>query len=89
MANNIGLTFLLFANNHSKIGLLSDPTGCGDAYRAGLIHGILNNKDWETTDRIASLLGAIKIAHYGSQNHDFSLLTLKHVSKLSLIIHCN
>jgi len=56
---------------------LADPTGCGDAYRAGLIHGILNNKDWETTGRIASLLGAIKIAHHGTQNHQFSLPDFK------------
>ena len=49
-----------------------DPTGCGDAYRAGLIHGILRGLDWETTGRIASLMGAIKIAvarHAESQFH--------------------
>ncbi len=46
-----------------------DPTGCGDAYRAGLIHGLVQGLDWETTGRIASLLGAIKIAHAGTQNH--------------------
>jgi adenosine kinase len=57
----------------AKAERLTDPTGCGDAYRAGLIHGILNNKDWETTGRIASLLGAIKIAHHGTQNHQFSM----------------
>jgi adenosine kinase len=49
-----------------------DPTGCGDAYRAGLIHGILHGLDWETTGRIASLLGAIKIAVRGTQNHSFT-----------------
>jgi adenosine kinase len=49
-----------------------DPTGCGDAYRAGLLHGLLNNLDWETTGRIASLLGAIKIESRGTQNHKFS-----------------
>jgi adenosine kinase len=46
-----------------------DPTGCGDAYRAGLIHGLLNGFDWETTGRVASLMGAIKIEHHGTQNH--------------------
>jgi len=46
-----------------------DPTGCGDAYRAGLLHGIQQGWDWETTGRLASLLGAIKIAHRGGQNH--------------------
>ena len=49
-----------------------DPTGCGDAYRAGLIHGILHGLDWETTGRIASLMGAIKIAVRGTQNHTFT-----------------
>ncbi len=46
-----------------------DPTGCGDAYRAGLLYGIQQGWDWETTGRLASLLGAIKIAHRGGQNH--------------------
>jgi adenosine kinase len=49
-----------------------DPTGCGDAYRAGLIHGLLRGLDWETTGRMASLMGAIKIESRGPQNHSFS-----------------
>jgi adenosine kinase len=49
-----------------------DPTGCGDAYRAGLIHGLLRGLDWRTTGRIASLLGAIKIEARGTQNHRFT-----------------
>jgi len=49
-----------------------DPTGCGDAYRAGLLFGIANGFDWPTTGRVASLLGAIKIAHQGGQNHSFT-----------------
>ena len=49
-----------------------DPTGCGDAYRAGLIHGLLHDLDWPTTGRIASLMGAIKIEHLGTQNHTFT-----------------
>ncbi len=52
---------------------LLDPTGCGDAYRAGLLYGLLNELDWEVTGRIASLLGAIKIEHNGTQNHVFNL----------------
>jgi adenosine kinase len=48
-----------------------DPTGCGDAYRAGLIHGLLHGLDWETTGRLASLMGAIKIESRGPQNHEF------------------
>jgi adenosine kinase len=46
-----------------------DPTGCGDAYRAGLLFGIVNGFDWPTTGRLASLMGAIKIAAQGGQNH--------------------
>jgi adenosine kinase len=49
-----------------------DPTGCGDAYRAGLLYGITEGFDWPTTGRIASLLGAIKIASQGGQNHAFT-----------------
>ncbi|MDL2358352.1 MAG: carbohydrate kinase family protein [Pseudomonadota bacterium] len=51
---------------------VADPTGCGDAYRAGLLFGIANDLDWPTTGRLASLLGAIKIAHQGAQNHVFT-----------------
>ena len=49
-----------------------DPTGCGDAYRAGLIHGLLRGLDWETTGRVASLMGSIKIESRGPQNHEFT-----------------
>ncbi|KAF3976983.1 MAG: carbohydrate kinase family protein [Methylococcales symbiont of Iophon sp. n. MRB-2018] len=56
---------------------LVDPTGCGDAYRAGLLYGIMNEVDWETTGRIASLLGSIKIEHHGTQNHNFTLDSFK------------
>ena len=52
--------------------MVLDPTGCGDAYRAGLLYGITNDMDWETTGRIASLMGAIKIEKAGTQNHNFS-----------------
>ena len=53
-------------------GQVVDPTGCGDAYRAGLIYGLQNGLDWETTGRIASLMGSIKIEHAGTQHHRFS-----------------
>ncbi len=58
---------------------LLDPTGCGDAYRAGLLHGIQQGWDWETTGRLASLMGSLKIASRGGQNHAHSraeLMTL-------------
>jgi adenosine kinase len=53
-----------------------DPTGCGDAYRAGLLYGIEKGWDWPTTGRLASLIGAIKVASRGAQNHHFSLQSL-------------
>lgn len=55
-----------------KAEAVVDPTGCGDAYRAGLLYGIAAGFDWETTGRLASLLGAIKIAQAGPQNHHFT-----------------
>ena len=54
-----------------------DPTGCGDAYRAGLLYGLTEAMDWETTGRIASLLGAIKVETPGTQNHGFTLNEFK------------
>jgi len=57
----------------ARTSALLDPTGCGDAYRAGLLYGLLNKLEWEITGRIASLLGAIKIEHNGTQNHVFNL----------------
>ena len=49
-----------------------DPTGCGDAYRSGIIHGLLNNMDWETTGRIASLMGAVKVQSRGTQQYSIT-----------------
>lgn len=51
---------------------IKDPTGCGDAYRAGLLYGLSRSLDWETTGRIASLLSTYKIECSGGQNHYFS-----------------
>ena len=48
---------------------LVDPTGCGDAYRAGLLYGIAHGFDWDRTGKLASVLGALKIASRGAQNH--------------------
>ncbi len=49
-----------------------DPTGCGDAYRAGLLYGIQMGWDWEMTGRLASLMGSLKIANRGGQNHSYT-----------------
>lgn len=51
---------------------VTDPTGCGDAYRAGLIFGIMRGCDWPTTGRMASLMGALKVEHPGTQNQRFT-----------------
>ncbi|MDR1076062.1 MAG: carbohydrate kinase family protein [Xanthomonadaceae bacterium] len=48
-----------------------DPTGCGDAFRAGLIYGITKGYDWETIGRIGNLMGALKVEHPGTQNQRF------------------
>jgi adenosine kinase len=52
-----------------KATAVVDPTGCGDAYRAGLLYGIGNQWDWPRTGRLATLLGSLKIASRGGQNH--------------------
>ncbi len=67
---------------HTQAGMLQipaanairvvDPTGCGDAYRAGLIYGLMNDKDLATSGRIASLMGALKIESLGPQNQRFT-----------------
>lgn len=48
-----------------------DPTGCGDAYRSGLLYGLSKQMNWPTTGRIAALMGAIKIESKGPQNYRF------------------
>ena len=55
----------------------NDPTGCGDAYRAGLLFGISNDFSIEKSARLASLMGAIKIAHHGCQNHQPSFAEIE------------
>ncbi len=61
----------------AKAAATVDPTGCGDAYRGGLLYGLMNGLDWEVTGRIAGLMGAIKIAHAGTQNHSITLDELR------------
>ena len=55
----------------AKAAQLADPTGCGDAYRAGLLYGLQRGLDWPTTGRVASVAGAIKIEHFGTQRHQY------------------
>lgn len=56
----------------APVSQVVDPTGCGDAYRGGLLYGLMHQLDWELTGRIASLMGAIKVASQGPQNHHFT-----------------
>ena len=56
----------------AEVAELVEPTGCGDAYRAGLLYGLARGLPFETSGRIASLLGAIKIEHAGTQNHSLT-----------------
>ncbi|MDN0083079.1 carbohydrate kinase family protein [Crenobacter sp. SG2305] len=48
-----------------------DPSGCGDAYRAGLLYGLKRGLDWQVTGRLANVIGAVKVASLGAQNHFF------------------
>ena len=52
-----------------KPDAVTDPTGCGDAYRAGLLYGITHDWEWRKTGELASLMGSLKIAQRGAQNH--------------------
>jgi len=52
-----------------KPSAIIDPTGCGDAYRAGLLYGIAQGFDWDRCGKLASVLGSLKIASRGAQNH--------------------
>lgn len=60
-----------------KVAQIVDPTGCGDAYRAGLLYGLTHNWDLVQCGQVASLLGAYKIEHPGTQNHSFTLSEFK------------
>ncbi len=61
----------------AKPSVINDPTGCGDAYRAGLLYGLMRDMDWDTSGRLASMMGTIKIECYGTQNHTFELQEFK------------
>ena len=61
----------------AAVSQVVDPTGCGDAYRAGLLYGLMQGMDWETTGRIASLAGATKLECHGTQNHTYTLASFR------------
>ena len=52
-----------------KVDDVVDPTGCGDAHRAGLLYGLTNGWSFADACRLANVMGGIKIASRGPQNH--------------------
>lgn len=60
-----------------KVDQVVDPTGCGDAFRAGMLFALTNEMDWVTTGRLASLMGALKIGYQGGQNHAPSITEIE------------
>lgn len=62
-----------------------DPTGCGDAYRAGLLYGMARGWDWPTCGRLASTMGAIKIESRGGQNHKPSRAEIEAIYTQALV----
>ena len=68
-----------------KADKIVDPTGCGDAYRAGLLYGISKGWDWPTCGRLASTMGAIKIASRGGQNHQPSRAEIEAIYTQALV----
>lgn len=63
--------------NPIKVSDTKDPTGCGDAFRAGLIYGIMHDLDWQTCGQLASVMGGIKIETHGTQNHTPSITDIE------------
>ncbi len=61
----------------AKAAAVVDPTGCGDAYRAGLLYGLMHDLDYETTGRVAAVMGAMKIESRGTQNHRATLAQIE------------
>jgi adenosine kinase len=68
-----------------KAKAVIDPTGCGDAYRAGLLYGIARKWDWLACGRLAATMGAIKIASRGGQNHKPSREEIENIYSQALI----
>ncbi len=54
-----------------------DPTGCGDAYRAGLLYALANGLSLEVGTRLGSLMGSIKVARSGPQGIEFDLAAIR------------
>ncbi|HEY8119502.1 MAG TPA: carbohydrate kinase family protein [Methylophilaceae bacterium] len=70
-----------------EASMIVDPTGCGDAYRAGLLYGIARGWDWPTCGRLASVMGAIKIGSRGGQNHKPTKADIEAIYTQALVDH--
>lgn len=58
-----------------------DATGCGDAFRGGLLYGLSEGWDIEKSCKLGSILGGIKIEHIGGQNHSFTKESIDIIGK--------
>jgi adenosine kinase len=56
----------------ANVGNVVDPTGAGDAYRAGLLKGIITGRDIETAAKMGTVAAAYAIENYGTQEHRFT-----------------
>lgn len=56
----------------AKVGNVVDPTGAGDAYRAGLIKGLVMGRDLETAAKIGTVAAAYALEKYGTQEHSYT-----------------
>ena len=56
----------------AKVNGVVDPTGAGDAYRAGLLKGIVTGKDIETSAKMGAVAASFAVEHYGTQEHRYS-----------------
>jgi adenosine kinase len=52
--------------------IVSDPTGAGDAYRSGLIKGLLLGKELEVVGRLAGLTATYVVEQIGTQEHSYT-----------------
>jgi adenosine kinase len=66
---------------------LVDPTGCGDAHRAGLLHGLTQGWSWVDACKLGNLMGSIKIASRGPQNHAPSRVDIEAMLKKHFNLH--
>ncbi len=56
-----------------------DPTGCGDSFRAGVLYALTHELSLKVGLRLGNIIGSIKVAHKGTQNHHFTLAELTEI----------